>query len=282
MPARSGDCVQIITDAYAGLTAGQRKVADYAMRHLEEVLYLSVSALCRRTGASEATVSRFCQALGFKGFREFKIAMAERISYFSTVLDLDRAEDGVAGNVRRALQADIQSIESTMESLDIEQAARVARRLAKANRIMFCGVGTSGIVCLDAMFKFTRLNLPVYAHTDAHIMATAIGFMGKGDVVVGISHSGSTGEVVELLKLARENRAFTVGITTYPEAPMAAFCDVVFKTMSRETPLHRVAMTSRMSQNAVVDALFMSVVCHIRPEAIGSLEKAAAVIERFR
>ena len=59
------------------LTKSGRMVADYLIHHADEAQYLSISSLARACNVAEATVFRFCRALGFEGYHEMRIALAQ-------------------------------------------------------------------------------------------------------------------------------------------------------------------------------------------------------------
>ena len=59
------------------LTRSGHAVADYLLQHADEAQYLSISSLARECNVAEATVFRFCRALGFDGYHEMRIALAQ-------------------------------------------------------------------------------------------------------------------------------------------------------------------------------------------------------------
>ena len=59
------------------LTKSGHMVADYLVQHAAEAQYLSISSLARECKVAEATVFRFCRALGFEGYHEMRIALAQ-------------------------------------------------------------------------------------------------------------------------------------------------------------------------------------------------------------
>src|SRR5699024_12350079 len=101
----------------------------------------------------------------------------------------------------------IQTIHETAELLSIDSLQKAVTALKDARRIHFIGVGASSIIAQDAEQKFLRINKTAYAFEDMHMAATLVANAEKEDVVVGISFSGETGEVANILQLARGNGA---------------------------------------------------------------------------
>lgn len=77
----------------------------------------------------------------------------------------------------------------------------------------------------------------------------------KGDVAVGISHSGTNKGVLDCLRNAKDNGATTVGLTTYGKSPMQRLCDYVLMTSTKETVFKSESVTARIAQLAVIDSL---------------------------
>ena len=268
-------CIALITKAYSQLSPAEQKVADYILAHLDEVLYYSIRELGEKVSVSEATIVRFCQALGFSGFQRFKIGMAKRMSREDSLfLNMDIASSGLNAAVMKALEADMQAIKDTLSNLDFDGLARAVNVIAKCNRLYFFGVGTSGIVGLDAQLKFSRLNLPVWAYVDPHSAAAAAALLGNKDVMIGISHSGDTRDVVKVLRISKGCGAITIGITSNPHSLISDVCTIILRTATREVPFHAVALTSRISQHAMIDALFVGVMSEKYPEAKSWFERA--------
>jgi len=277
------DSVRVITDRYAKLTLGEKRIADYCIGHISEVAYLTARELAEHVDLSEATISRFCQTLGFTGFRQFKIAIAMGSSkYDDYVVDYDLSEDSLEQSIQRVALASAHSIRSTVDSLDLKAVREVAERIASCRRLTFVGFGTSAVVCEDAVIKFTRLNIASRSFGDPHLGAAALSLCDELDVVIAISHSGTTTETLRLARIAKEHGAFTVGVTTYPEEAITRHCDLVLKTVTRESPLHSSAITSRMSQLAVIDSIFMTVVSLGYAEVRANLEKVGRTMRDYR
>src|SRR5580693_10753700 len=69
-------CFVRIEGTYASLRSAEQRVADFILKHPEELIYLTVTELAERTNTSESTVVRLCQKIGYKGYQEFKIMLA--------------------------------------------------------------------------------------------------------------------------------------------------------------------------------------------------------------
>ncbi|CAM5462504.1 DNA-binding MurR/RpiR family transcriptional regulator OS=Streptomyces albaduncus OX=68172 GN=FHS32_003971 PE=4 SV=1 [Streptomyces griseoloalbus] len=117
-----------------------------------------------------------------------------------------------------------------------------------------------GLVAQDLTQKLLRIGLMAHAHSDPHLAVTNAVQLRSGDVAIAIAHSGTTGDVIEPLRVAFERGATTVAVTGRPDSPVTQYADHVLTTSTaRESELRPAAMSSRTGQLLVVDCLFVGV-----------------------
>lgn len=145
-------------------------------------MQMSVSEAARDIGVGESTVIRFCRALGYKGYQEFKLRLAqdqvEPVEYIHENISF---ADNTAELAQKVFQTNSKAVEDTGKALDPEMVEVAAQALAKAGRIDIYGVGYSSFTALDAKFKFVRLGLVADAHGDAHLQVMAAASLDKGE-----------------------------------------------------------------------------------------------------
>ena len=95
----------------------------------------------------------------------------------------------------------------------------------------------------------------------------------KDTVAIGISHSGKSRDIVEAMKLARENGATTIAITNLGKSPLQKISDLVLSTVSDETNYRILGLSSRIAQLAIIDAIYSYLVLHI-PSATEYIQNA--------
>ncbi len=264
---------------YPSLKAALRKVADLVLAQPEMAIYASVNEVAAAAQVSEATVMRLCRVLGFRGFQDFKIALArELVSPLQRLHEEVTAGDDPATIVRKVFQANIAALQDTLEVLDMEAMARAARLMLAARTVLLIGVGTSGPIVEDAANKFFRLGLNVKAITDAHLMMMAAALLTEQDVVLAVSHSGSTRDPVETARVAKEAGAKVICITNNSLSPLTKAADLVLVTASRETRFRQEAMASRLSQTSIIDSLYTLMALAQPEQALENLGKIENVI----
>jgi RpiR family carbohydrate utilization transcriptional regulator len=264
---------------YPSLKAALRKVADLIMDKPEMAIYSSVNEVAAAASVSEATVMRFCRTLGFRGFQDFKIALArEMVSPLQRLHEEVEEGDDPDSIVRKVFQANINALQDTLDVLNMKAMEEAAHAMLAARQILLIGVGTSGPIVTDAANKFFRLGLKVVAHTDAHLMMMAAALLSPEDVVIAVSHSGSTRDPVESAKVGQDAGAKVICITNNSLSPLTRVADIVLVTASRETRFRQEAMASRLCQTSIIDSLYTLIALARREEALGNLSKIENVI----
>ncbi|MFJ1600007.1 MurR/RpiR family transcriptional regulator [Streptomyces sp. NPDC088261] len=243
--------MQLVAEAVAGDPAG--------------CAALTVTGLAELTGTSEATVVRTARLLGYPGYRDLRLALAglaaQQQSGRAPAVTADIAvDDPLADVVAKLAYDEQQTLADTAAALDTVQLGAVVTAAAAARRVDIYGVGASALVGMDLAQKLSRIGVIAQAHSDPHLAVTHAVQLRAGDVAVAITHSGSTWDAIEPLRVAFDRGATTVAITGRPDGPVSQYADHVLTTSTaRESELRPAAMSSRTSQLLVVDCLFIGV-----------------------
>lgn len=240
------------------LSKSEKWIALSVLNNPTKVINQSITSLAEEAGVSLPTVNRFCKKLGFDGYPAFKIQIAQEITNTNELLDRFNVDKDTPEVVKRVM-SDIQStIVNVGQNLNAESIDKATDLLASANSITFFGLGGSGPVALDAQHKFFRFGVPVVAHTDYINQRMIVSMMKEGDLLVSISFTGRTTEIVETAKIAKKNGVKTIALTS-EDSPLAKLSDVVLHIHTHlENNLH-IPMTSRLAHLAIIDILSATV-----------------------
>jgi len=262
--------------AYTSLRAAEQRVADFILKHPDELIYLTVTELAERTNTSESTVVRLCQKIGYKGYQEFKIVLARDLVEPTTAIYAAIEPDDDLTTVKtKVFQANAQALRDTIEVLDDAELERAVDALSSARRIDLYGVGGSSPLALDAYHKFLKLGLNAVALSDGDLMAMSSALLVPGDVALGISHTGASRDVTDALRRAQANGATTIGITHRPTSPITKVSDITLVTAAKQTAFRSDASSSRIAQLTIIDTLYVGV-------AHRSHNRSLKMIERTR
>lgn len=263
---------------YQKFSKSEKKIADFLLLTPQNEVPLYITELANACNTSEATVVRFAKRLGFDGYQQLKIAIAqEHVSHpvNEKITQNDSAYD-IFGKVCEDIYC---SLEKTKSSLSAQSLQKSCNALLSANKIIIVGLGNSASVALDAAHKLLRLGMNVTAYTDNHMQAIAVSHTDDKSVVMGISHSGRSKDIVQALQIAKENGATTVSLTNFSNSPLNKVSDYTLYTVSDETNYRILGLSSRIAQLAIIDTIYSYLVCHLKnaTECIKVVENALTV-----
>jgi DNA-binding MurR/RpiR family transcriptional regulator len=247
---------------YDSLGKAEKKIADFLLKDPKAILPLSIVDFAEACGVGEATIVRFSKRLGFNGYQQLKISIAQEDDIPPVNKNISKKDS--AYDILAKVCHDINSsLEKTMVVIDAEAISKFCEAVMKAREVYIFGLGNSAAVALDVSHKFLRLGIRAHAFTDNHMQAIAAAHLGSGDLALAISHSGSSKDIIEAMEIAKNNGATTVAITNNGKAPIDKFCDLMLHTISDETNYRILGLSSRISQLAIIDAVYSYLVCHL-------------------
>jgi RpiR family carbohydrate utilization transcriptional regulator len=258
----------------ATLSPAEGKVAAAVLSAPAWVLDNALASVAARAGVSEPTVIRFCRSLGLDGFQSLRLRLAESLASGASLLYRNvEASDSAADLAAKIFERSARTLLDVRGQLTPARLDRAINLLAQARRIEFYGLGSSGIVAADARHKFFRLGLYAVSYADAHVHGMAATMVGPGDVVVAISSTGRTIDLIASAEIARDAGAAVISVAP-PGSPLASLATVALEFAVDEDPDVYAPMTTRLAQLAVVDVLSVGVAMRLGPELLARLERA--------
>ena len=259
---------------YNDMGKSEKKVADWLFSHSGEILPYSITDLASKCDSSEATIVRFSKRLGYSGYQELKLFLAQEYEKKVIVPNITGADDCFS-IFEKVCNDAYMSLERTKKTLSAESMTRAAKLISEARRVVVIGLGTSAQVAEDASNKFLRAGCNSSAYADTHMQAIAVSQLKLGDVVIGISQSGSSKDIVEAMKTARSHGATTISITSKERSPIARQSDVLLLTDTEETRHSSLGLNSHISRLVVIDALCYKIVYQNAAQAFNIGESEA-------
>jgi DNA-binding MurR/RpiR family transcriptional regulator len=260
------DVTTLIRTELPRLAGSLRKVGELILEDPAAVTHCSAAELGRRTGTSQATVTRFCRAIGLDSYQHLLIELAQErgrgevSEWGSAEIGPDISPDDSLERVVQVVgSADLRAIQQTIERIDLDALERAAQALARARRIDVYGVGGSGAVAQETETRLFRIGCQVRGWTEVHGAATSAALLTPADVAIGISHSGATRETLEPFEMAKERGATTIAITTDPRSPLAKAADIRLVSATSETSFRTGSIGGRHSVLMIVDCLYVRV-----------------------
>ena len=273
-----------IQEKLESLSKMERKTAECMAENQDKLIYSSITELAELAGTSEATVTRVCTKLGYSGFQALKVSVArELVSQQEKIHEDLKADSPPEMIIDKIFSSAIHTLTMTRKALDGKAVAGSIEALCRARRIVIVGNGNSGAIALDAQHKFLRIGLDASAYTDDHMQMIAVVSMTKEDVLIAISHSGSSRDVAEAMQLAKEKGATVISITNNGISPVSKLADIRLYTYSQETKYRTYAISSRMAELTIIDTLYTGVSLRLGDKAIQNFEalEKALVVKKY-
>lgn len=215
--------LQLLNENKNKLTKSEARLAEYIAAHSEQVIYSTMKSLGQNANTGDATIVRLCKKLGFAGFSQLKIALAQE----SMVPQQKEKADTYYAASATTL---INSIHKTEELLNEESLNKAIQLLLNANRVYLFGVGHSGESAKDYEKTWLRIGLVAHAENDPHIQVQVSTLLSDQDVVVGLSLSGHTRDTYDSLELAKEKGAKIITISNDLNSPISLLGDARLQT----------------------------------------------------
>ena len=264
--------------SYKDMGRAEKRIADWITENHDKMVSMSITELAAECHCGEATIVRFARRLGLDGYQGLKISLAREGGH-QQISNTIVAEDTPYQVFEKVCDGIYMSLEMTKRILKSDQLAKAADGILSARKVAIYGLGNSASVALDAQHKFMRSGIQAVAYSDNHMQAISASQLREGDVAIGISHSGSSKDIVDALRIARGKGATTIAITNTGRSPITKQSNIVLNTASDETQYSILALNSRISQLALIDALYYYIVYSLDDEARTAIDETERSLE---
>ncbi|MFA6714382.1 MAG: MurR/RpiR family transcriptional regulator [Victivallales bacterium] len=254
-----------IDAACRNLPVAEKKIAGYILDHVEAVPFMSIYKLAEKVQVSSASVSRLAISLGYKNFKDLKIALARDsapVSTSSEFYEEIKKNDSDKSIINKVFAGNVKSITDTVKNIDHEKLIEVAGNILKCERLLFFGMGSSGNIAREAAMSFFELDIQAEAYRDPYEILIQAMRTDKKTVVIGISHTGETDVTVEALKISRPLSMLSVGITNVRKSSLEKYSDICLLTTVPRRRIEVAGISSQIAQLSVISVIFFLVAAH--------------------
>lgn len=210
--------IPYIESMISQMTPLEKKSAYYFINQKDYEKDFSAETVAKELFVSKATLTRFAQKCGSSGYREFVYEFKN---------SLKKSENVPSDFTTLVLNSYQELLNKSYSIINEKTIFRIAKLMSEKKRVYFYGMGSSGITASETKFRFMRLGLVCEAINDSHTMRMNKVILDEDCLVIGLSISGETAEVIEGLKGAKDRGATTVLITANQGANSLAYCDEV-------------------------------------------------------
>ena len=254
-------------------TKSDKVLIKYIKENIEDVFYKSISQIAKESGIGEATITRFSKKMGYSGLQDFKVTLAREISGLKNRTIINRSienDEGVMESARKLFNSNIRILENTFNIIDGNDIEKATDMIINAKKVFFIGIGYSGMTAEDSNYKFSRIGFNCMSLDSSHNMIMMASLMDEDDVIVAISHSGETDEIIKTVNIAKSNGASVISVTEDKSSRLRDVSDVNLGYFSGESILETGSISSKLAQFFIIDLVYTQVV----------KEKSAEVVER--
>ena len=235
-------------------SSAEKKIAEWLLKSTSDTLPSKITDLAEKSGCSISTIVRFSKKMGCSGYAELKLLLARESREEKISIDLEE-DDSVYSIFEKLCSQQFVCLERTKKILKAENLAMAVKKISLSKRTLVIGLGSSAAVAIEAANKLMRAGCNAVAYSDTHMQAIAVGQLNENDTVIGISHSGRSKDIVECLKLARQNGVCTVAITSKDRSPLAKEADILLLTDTEDSSKNISGLNSHLSRILMIDAL---------------------------
>jgi DNA-binding MurR/RpiR family transcriptional regulator len=241
MPMAANLLLQRISSSRMDLTPKARLIGDFILNNPRKVIFMTTRELSRAARVSEATVIRFVNQLGYKGYGDFLQELRDIIDTELTLIDRVGLTDMKAPEserFRRVVYSEIDNLKQLHESLDLDKANRAVELLRDSSAVYVVGSRLSYTFAYYLGWSLTKIR------TKVHILrgsdSTCIDFLTiapEESLVVIFATTRYPNELIRLGKLAKRLGQTLLVITDGALCPLIPFADLSIIAPSRHIPL---------------------------------------------
>lgn len=247
------------------LTTADRQIAQFIIEHPEQMLTMSSAALAEASGRSQSSVVKFSQKLGYGGYQQLKLAVnkAKALEWHApggVIHGTIDGSDSYMTILQKLIGSKLLSMRETSAANSEQTIDAALDALANARKVQLAGVGASALVARDFSYKLLKLGRSVLMDSDSHIQIANASALNEQDVLLALSHSGRSLEIVRIAEVARQRGAKVISVTGMQPNPLFDIADIHLFTVADEERVRSSAITSRDAQLMIMDMLFILLV----------------------
>ncbi len=263
------------------LSATEQKVADAILEDIAFAAAASIDQLAVKAAVSIATISRFAKTVGCEDIRDLKLKLAQASAVGTRFLaEVPVVEESafysqICSEVESTLRANLSHF--------VEHDFRNAASLLNFSRLIYIGgMGGGSTMLADEMqFRIARLGKAVTAYHDPVLLRMLAATLTENDVLVLLSVTGVTPELLEVADIAREYGAQVIAFTAR-NSPLASKATIVLPVVTEETDFIYKPSASRYGMLLAIDILATELALVRKTESKELLRRVKFALDEYR
>lgn len=201
----------------SSLTKNDRKITNFLLANKATIRDKTIIDLSEEIQVSPASITRFCKKISFNTFQQMKFSLIGSSTE-------NRKNDNTFETVYNYYQT---IITSTQQFFSEEQTSRIVNLILNTNKVLFCGIGNSGLVAHEFNSRIYRMGIASESVTDAHDLLMKSSLLNENDLLVCFSNSGKTKPIIDSTKIAKSNKVKIIVVTNFEQTALTELADEV-------------------------------------------------------
>ncbi|ACQ93574.1 transcriptional regulator, RpiR family [Tolumonas auensis DSM 9187] len=268
--------------ALPGLSNTERQIAEWLLAKGNVESKTSIKSVAEQLEVSEPLIVKLSKKLGFAGFRELRQALVEYLS--SLPIDSEQEiepTDSVESVLNKVFANSIQAMKEARSVADPILIANAAQLIFNAKNVVIFGVGGSAAVCQDFEHKLLRIGILSRAYSDFHMMLMVSSQLDENDVIVVISQSGDTRELLKAVENAKQRHSRVICITNNDTSALAQLADYAIFSPAKGGILLGQNAVARIVQLNLLDVLFIAILLQDHDKNREKLTRGSRVVRHL-
>ncbi|TNI14890.1 RpiR family transcriptional regulator [Aeromonas veronii] len=247
-----------------------QRLGQFVLEQPQRVLYLTITELARESGTSEASVTRLCRGVGCRGYTEFKMALALETQQEQA----SQPQASATSAFSTLIEESVAALRDTGALVSQQALLQSAELLEQARQIQIYGVAASAMIAEYLAYRLLRMGISAQQFSDMHRAAMNATSLKPGDVVIAVSSSGSTKDLLHAVQLGKEHGASIIVLSNTSRSPLATLADQLLVAAKPEGPLTAGSFHSKISAMLVIELLSQQLLEN-RPELETAISASA-------
>lgn len=278
-----------LKDNISKLAPGERKIAEYLLNNLDDLNGLSSKNMSMIVGVAQSSISKFCKKMGAKGFSELKLSLL--LEHNKNQAEIKRnphlhgstnSNDTLPIIAEKLLHSNIESMRNTIDNLDFEKLEEVINLIDKSHKIQIIGIGGSALVAQDLTNKLLKIGYSAIFNLDTHAQTSVTQTLHSDDLLIALSYSGETNEIVLAANVAKKCKAKIIAITSYCDSRLKKIADINLITVSDESKWRSSSLSTRIAQASIIDIIFVGLIRLNDKASIRHIKRSNTLIKKLR
>ncbi|MBB6054938.1 transcriptional repressor AlsR [Tolumonas osonensis] len=268
--------------ALPGLSNTERLIAEWLLSKGNINAKTSIKEVAEQLEVSEPLIVKLAKKLGFAGYRELRQALAEYLDSLPQNSEREiESTDSVESVLDKVFANSIQAMKEARSVADPLLIEKAAKCIFEAKHVTIFGVGGSSAVCQDFEHKLLRIGILSRAYSDFHMMLMVSAQLDESDVVIVISQSGDTRELLKAVEIAKQRKAKIICITNNDISSLAQLADIAIFSPAKGGILLGQNAVARIVQLNLLDVLFIAILLQDHDNNREKLARGSKVVRHL-